>query len=1014
MEETYLFNVEGVKKKILHGGYGELPDFQEGSKITFHFQTLKDDFERTVLDDSREAGIPMEIIVGKMFKIEVWETLLTSMRIGEVAEFWCDPVHTGMYALVSKSMRKIAEGKDPLEGQKHRCGMGNLFDYHSTGYTDLDELQRTPQPLIFIMELFKVEDPSAYKRDTWAMNTEEKLVAVPKLHTEGNRLVLSRKFKEAAEKYQEAVICLRNIQAKEKPWEEEWLHLEELVNPLVLNYCQCQLELGEYYEVLEHTTDLLQKDNENVKAYFKRAKAHAAVWNEEAARRDFMRVTQLDPSLAAAVRKELKLLGEKMRRKHVEERKRYQGIFDYPVAKGRTEGQAGEEAKGLSKEQEEVPHNRLKAQVEESGSEALEESRPEALKPERGAEWPGVDETDGETEQGKRDRAGPGRLIRKEGEMDKEDSFPQKGQQERATETGDEEQGRQAQQKYHSSSGEESVSCETSVPDQELWFGEWEPKEEQEKANEAVALGTQEQNGALGFATVKEEQGKLIQEDSEEEMEGAAGRLLASTEDLLSREGCEAERCFLGTEREEDEARECGNGETPAGGYSRPQEETGWAEDFKEWAREESSEEIFEEDFFQAPPPQEEPERGERVTKELSPREESSPEWWDCSGLREEASISGKEEHREEVDWEGKETETDDRSRPVREIHGYENGCCTEYHKAETDLKETVTEAENCREGIQEESPKIEFGGEFSWAQRDERQEEIARRVQEKTKVECSSGAREGRWEGSVQEKTKVECSSRAWEERWEGSVQEKTKVECSSGAREGRWEGSVQEKTKVECSSRAREERWEGSVQEKTKVECSSGAWEERWEGSVQEKTKVECSSGAWEEMWEGSVQEKTKVECSSGAREERWEGSVQEKTKVECSSRAWEERWEGRVGLEGLEDEMCFQTDKFKVGMGEENSDRDQGKEDFHWEWPEDTGVITHLSLEEEPLSPWSGGDTPKDEGGDPHITRNKDTSQACCAMKVAEPGVKSVPNVWATKQPGPVKEEAQGNRE
>ncbi|KAL7979464.1 hypothetical protein Chor_004622 [Crotalus horridus] len=151
MEETYLLNVEGVKKKILHGGYGKLPHFQDGSKITFHFQTLKDDFERTVIDDSRSSGVPMEIIVGKMFKIEVWETLLTSMRINEVAEFWCDAV---------------------------------------------------------------VEDPSSYRRDTWAMNNDEKLAAVPKLHTEGNRLVLSRKFKEAAEKYQEAVICLRNLQVK--------------------------------------------------------------------------------------------------------------------------------------------------------------------------------------------------------------------------------------------------------------------------------------------------------------------------------------------------------------------------------------------------------------------------------------------------------------------------------------------------------------------------------------------------------------------------------------------------------------------------------------------------------------------------------------------------------------------------------------------------------------------------------------------------------------------------------
>uniref|UniRef100_A0A8C3VCC7 AIP/AIPL N-terminal FKBP-type PPIase domain-containing protein n=1 Tax=Catharus ustulatus TaxID=91951 RepID=A0A8C3VCC7_CATUS len=327
MEETYLLNVEGVKKKILHGGRGELPKLQDGSKFTFHFQTLKDDFERTVIDDSREAGMPMEIIVGKMFKLEIWETLLSSMRIGEVAEFWCDAIHTGMYALVSRGMRRIAEGRDPLEGQKHRCGMGNMFDYHSTGYDDLDELQRTPQPLIFIMELFRVEDPSAYKRDTWAMSKEEKLAAVPVLHSEGNRLVLRREFAQAAAKYQEAVICLRNLQAKEKPWEDGWLKLESLVTPLVLNYCQCQLELGEYYEVLEHTTELLQKHNDNAKAYFKRAKAHAAVWNEREAREDFQRVAHLDPSMAAAVKKELKQLGERMRKKHVEDRKRYQGLF---------------------------------------------------------------------------------------------------------------------------------------------------------------------------------------------------------------------------------------------------------------------------------------------------------------------------------------------------------------------------------------------------------------------------------------------------------------------------------------------------------------------------------------------------------------------------------------------------------------------------------------------------------------------------------------------------------------
>ncbi|XP_069469126.1 aryl-hydrocarbon-interacting protein-like 1 [Ambystoma mexicanum] len=327
MEGMLLLDVEGVRKTILHGGHGDLPHIHDGSKLTFHFQTLAADFERTVIDDSRSAGIPMEIITGKLFKMEVWETLLASMRIGEVSEFWCDVIHTGMYALVSKGMRRIAEGKDPLEGQKHRCGMGNMFDYHTTGYADLDELQKNPQPLIFIMELLKVEGPATYKQDIWAMNKEEKLRAVPILHQEGNQLVKHKKYREAAEKYQEAVVCLRNVQAKEKPGDTDWLRLDHLITPLVLNYCQCQLELGEYYEVLQHTTEILHKHNDNVKAYYKRAKAHSAIWNEKEAREDFLRAAHLDPSLTGVVKRELMQLGARMRGKKVEEQQRMQELL---------------------------------------------------------------------------------------------------------------------------------------------------------------------------------------------------------------------------------------------------------------------------------------------------------------------------------------------------------------------------------------------------------------------------------------------------------------------------------------------------------------------------------------------------------------------------------------------------------------------------------------------------------------------------------------------------------------
>lgn len=41
----------------------------------------------TVLDNSREWSQPMELIIGKKFKMEVWELCIQTMEILEVAEF---------------------------------------------------------------------------------------------------------------------------------------------------------------------------------------------------------------------------------------------------------------------------------------------------------------------------------------------------------------------------------------------------------------------------------------------------------------------------------------------------------------------------------------------------------------------------------------------------------------------------------------------------------------------------------------------------------------------------------------------------------------------------------------------------------------------------------------------------------------------------------------------------------------------------------------------------------------
>lgn len=65
-----------------------------------------------------------------------------------------------------------------------------------------------------LLLLDQVEAPSEYQRETWNLSNTEKMQAVPILHGEGNRLFKLGRYEEASTKYQEAIICLRNLQTK--------------------------------------------------------------------------------------------------------------------------------------------------------------------------------------------------------------------------------------------------------------------------------------------------------------------------------------------------------------------------------------------------------------------------------------------------------------------------------------------------------------------------------------------------------------------------------------------------------------------------------------------------------------------------------------------------------------------------------------------------------------------------------------------------------------------------------
>lgn len=67
--------------------------------------------------------------------------------------------------------------------------------------------------------------------------------------------------------------------------------------------------------------------SENVKAYYRRAKAHSKVWNFEEARKDFHKVMELDKSQMSLVKKDLTELETVVKMKDSEDKVKFTKLF---------------------------------------------------------------------------------------------------------------------------------------------------------------------------------------------------------------------------------------------------------------------------------------------------------------------------------------------------------------------------------------------------------------------------------------------------------------------------------------------------------------------------------------------------------------------------------------------------------------------------------------------------------------------------------------------------------------
>ncbi|XP_044748448.1 AH receptor-interacting protein [Coccinella septempunctata] len=314
-----------IIKEILYAGAKKIA-FREGTKVHFHFQTRILNNDNTLLDDSKKLGQgkPVELLIGKKFKLEVWESILRGMALNEVSRF---RVHKSLvleYPFVSKVLRDSHKPKEE-RSNTHCCAM--TLQTEGIGYNDLNNLIKQPENLEFIMEIVEVEQPEQYEKETWQLTENELLELVPKLKEQGNDHYKLKKFKEASELYAKAIGVLEQLMVKEKPHDDDWNKLNEQKMLLLLNYSQCLLNIGDYYGTIEHCTTVLNCKKDNVKALYRRGKAHVGAWNPEKAKSDFLKVIELDPSMETVVKKELANLEHLMKGKNLADKEKMKKLF---------------------------------------------------------------------------------------------------------------------------------------------------------------------------------------------------------------------------------------------------------------------------------------------------------------------------------------------------------------------------------------------------------------------------------------------------------------------------------------------------------------------------------------------------------------------------------------------------------------------------------------------------------------------------------------------------------------
>lgn len=161
------------------------------------------------------------------------------------------------------------------------------------------------------------------EKESWDLNTQEKIEAAGKKKEEGNALFKAGKHERASKRYEKAI---RYIEYDSSFSDEEKQQAKALKISCNLNDAACKLKLKDYKQAEKLCTKVLELDSRNVKALYRRAQAYIHLIDLDLAEMDIKKALEIDPD-NRDVKIEYKILKDKLREYNKKDAQFYGNIF---------------------------------------------------------------------------------------------------------------------------------------------------------------------------------------------------------------------------------------------------------------------------------------------------------------------------------------------------------------------------------------------------------------------------------------------------------------------------------------------------------------------------------------------------------------------------------------------------------------------------------------------------------------------------------------------------------------